>query len=54
MIVENHYLKEGTKIYELIELANTLDDFTEKDIVDRSSKIMDAFLDYLKNNDLIN
>ena len=36
----------------MIELANTVDDFTEKDIIDRSKKIMDAFLEFLKSNDL--
>jgi hypothetical protein len=46
--------KDGTKVHELIALANTVDDFAEKDIIDRSSKIMDAFLEFLKNNDLTN
>lgn len=45
--------KEGTKVYELISLANTENDFTEKDIVARSSKIMDAFVAFLSNNDLL-
>lgn len=46
--------KDGTKVHELIELAEKADDFAEKDIINRSSKIMDAFLEFLKNNDLTN
>ncbi|WP_216358696.1 DUF262 domain-containing protein [Helicobacter sp. 12S02634-8] len=45
--------KDGTKVHELRELANTFDDFTEKDIVARNSKIIEEFLEFLKNNDLI-
>lgn len=45
--------KEGTKIYELIHMANSNDDFVEADIVARSSSIMDAFISYLDNYGLI-
>lgn len=46
-------IKEGTKVYELTALANTSNDFIEIDIVNRSSKIMDAFITFLSNNDLL-
>ena len=44
--------KDGTKIVELLELANSKTDFTESDIKERNNKIMDAFIDYLKENGL--
>ena len=44
--------KEGTKIQELITLANTMDDFTEDNIKTRSVKIMDSFIDFLRVNEL--
>lgn len=44
--------KEGTRVHELIELANTAIDFTEADIISRNTEIMDAFLEFLKNNSL--
>lgn len=44
--------KGGTKIHELVELANTVDDFTEADIQGRSKRIMEAFIEYLKGNGL--
>lgn len=46
-------LKEGTKIKELVDLANNVSDFTEKDIVLRSGSIMDCFIEFLTNNGLI-
>lgn len=46
--------KEGTKVQELIELAKTATDFTEDDIKARNTKIMDAFLEFLRKNALIN
>lgn len=45
--------KEGTKVQELVELANTATDFTEDDIKARNTKIMDAFLEFLRSNALI-
>lgn len=45
--------KEGTKIYELSQMANTLNDFTEENILNRYSAIMDRFIECLKENDLI-
>ena len=44
--------KEGTKVRELIEMATTASDFTEADIVARSERIMDAFIEYLQKNGL--
>lgn len=44
--------KEGTKIVELLELANKKIDFTENDIMVRNEQIINAFLDYLRENDL--
>ena len=44
--------KEGTKIHELAEMADTFSDFTEADIIERSRRIMDAFLAFLRENDL--
>ena len=45
--------KEGTKIHELRCLAESIADFTEKDILARGEKIMSAFLDYLGENGLL-
>ena len=44
--------KEGTKIHELVEMANTFSDFTEADIVERSKRIMAAFIEFLRENEL--
>lgn len=46
--------KEGTRIQELLELSRTKNDFTETDIVQRNSAIIDGFVDFLKQNDLLN
>lgn len=46
--------KEGTKVYELIALANKLGyDFTESEIVARYNLIMDTFMEYLSSNGLL-
>lgn len=45
--------RAGTKIRELIELADTHDDFTEQDIEARTARIIDAFVDYLGKVDLL-
>ena len=45
--------KEGTKILELRKLGENKSDFTESDIVLRNSNILDAFVLFLKNNDLL-
>lgn len=44
--------KEGTAIVELRKLAEK-DDFTENDIIDRNKQTINAFIVYLKDNDLI-
>ncbi len=46
-------VKEGTKIHELLDLAQTKTDFTEADIVTRNNEIMDAFIMFLQSNGLI-
>ena len=43
---------EGTKIHELLELTGKTD-FTEADIVQRNALIIQKFIEYLKQNDLI-
>ena len=50
--------KTGKKIgptenHELLEMANNLNDFNDKDIENRKRLILDSFVDYVKNNDLI-
>ena len=44
--------KEPTHINELLELANTHTDFTEEDIEQRTSLIIDEFIKYLKKEKL--
>lgn len=44
--------KEGTKIKELINLANNSSDFTEADIEKRTKDIMDRFIGFLSENEL--
>ena len=39
--------KNGTRIYELLELADQQTDFTEDDIVRRNERILNGFIDYL-------
>lgn len=45
--------KEGTKIQELLNLANEVD-FTEADIKSRHDKIINGFINFLADNNLIN
>ena len=45
--------KEGTKIIELVNLADSHNDFTEKNIIERNSDIINGFISYLKDNQLI-
>ena len=45
--------KEATGIVELINLTSNSVDFTEKDIVERYDAMMNAFIDYLKENNLV-
>ena len=45
--------KAGTFNLELRGLAETREDFNEDDIFDRNEKIFDAFIKYLRGNDLL-
>lgn len=45
--------KDGTKIKELRELANTATDFSEGDIVQRHAKIIFGFVEYMNDNQLL-
>ncbi|MBQ6297908.1 MAG: DUF262 domain-containing protein [Selenomonadaceae bacterium] len=45
--------KAGTFNLELRGLAETRDDFTEEDIIERNEKIFEAFVEYLRGNDLL-
>ena len=45
--------KEGTGVQELLDLANTVTDFTERDIVERKAKIIDTFISFLNDNNLL-
>ncbi len=45
--------KDGTMIHELINLAKEKNDFVEEDIVKRTNLIVDEFIQFLKQNDLI-
>lgn len=42
----------GTSIHELVALAETAQDFTEKDILQRNELIISSFLKFLADNDL--
>lgn len=44
--------KEGTRIKELRDMAESRTDFTEKDIVQRTATIIFAFTQYLTQNGL--
>lgn len=45
--------KDGTIISELLNLANNKTDFTEKDITNRTESIVNEFVDFLKQKNLI-
>lgn len=45
--------KDGTKIVELQDFATNKNDFTETDINARHDLIIDSFVDFLKQNDLL-
>ena len=46
-------MKEGTKIKELTDLADSIPDFTEADIVQRTSRIIFGFVEFMHNNGLL-
>lgn len=43
----------GTKVHELLKLSNEKSDYTEQNIVERKESIIEEFLQYLKDNELI-
>ena len=45
--------KQGTQIKELVDMAKTMTDFQEKDIVQRNATIIFTFTEYLKVNGLV-
>lgn len=45
--------KEGTKIKELTDLADTMTDFNEGDIVKRTANMIYEFTAYMKSNGLL-
>ncbi len=45
--------KEGTNIHELTSFAKEIKDFNEIDIEKRLNSIMNSFIDYLEDNELI-
>ena len=49
----NGKLKPGTKVYELLKISNEKSDYTEQDIVERKEEIIEGFLQYLRDNELI-
>lgn len=52
--VDKHQqLKEGTKNNELLTMANTLEDYTESNIISRDKKIIESFLNFVVANGLI-
>lgn len=46
-------VREGTKNAELLDLSNTQADFTEINIDNRNITILDAFIDFIKQNGLM-
>lgn len=45
--------KEGTKIKELTDLAASVTDFAEADIVQRNAQIIFSFVEYMHSNGLL-
>ena len=45
--------KSPTEIYELIEMAKTKQDFDEHDIQARTTAIINAFMDFITDNNLL-
>lgn len=46
-------VKEGTGVIELLDMTATSADFTEKDIIDRYKDMIDCFINYLQQNNLL-
>ena len=49
--IKREYYKEKTMIQELLTLADK-DDFREADIIARKEQMLNAFIDFLKENNL--
>lgn len=49
----SHGEKQGTDIYELRNMSDDFNDFTEKDILERNGKIINGFIDFLDENSLL-
>lgn len=49
----NGKTKDGTKNYELLSLAESVEDFVESDIISRQNKIVNGFMDYLQQYNLV-
>lgn len=49
----SHGEKQGTDIYELRNMPDDFNDFTEKDILERNDKIINGFIDFLDENSLL-
>lgn len=49
----SHGEKQGTEIYEMRHISDDFNDFTEKDILERNSKIINGFIDFLDENSLL-
>lgn len=45
--------KKPTEVVELVQLANTLTDFSESDILNRNEDILNRFVEYLSDNSLL-
>lgn len=45
--------REGTKMYELVLLADNYSTFEENDIIERALKIKNTFIEYLRETDLL-
>ena len=45
--------KKGTQIYELADMAKTKHDFDEHDIQERTAAILNAFMDFVADNNLL-
>ena len=52
-VTESGKTKNPTGIVELRKMAASKDDYLEKDITDRTQLIIDSFIEYLADNDLL-
>ncbi len=51
-VTDRGIVKKKTSINDLINLSNSMDDFTEQDIVNRNSNILYMFVEYLRSENL--